>query len=82
MQPLFRRAGRSHDADPGLRNARALQSRPHTDAANPGAKELLVLGVAGITVSPTQIASAYRKLVLELNDPRAPTVLRPSARGT
>ena len=38
-------------------------------------KELLVLGLAGIAVSPSQIASAYRKLALELDDPRAPTVL-------
>jgi len=30
-------------------------------------KELLVLGVAGVTVSPAQIAAAYRKLALELN---------------
>ena len=44
-------------------------------------KELLVLGVAGIAVSPTQIASAYRKLALELDDPRAPTVLDPVREG-
>ncbi len=31
-------------------------------------EELLVLGVAGIAVSPTQIAGAYRKLALELDD--------------
>jgi len=30
-------------------------------------KELLVLGVAGITVSPLQVATAYRKLALELD---------------
>jgi stage II sporulation protein D len=44
-------------------------------------KELLVLGLAGIAVSPTQIASAYRKLALELDDPRAPTVLDPVREG-
>ena len=44
-------------------------------------KELLVLGFAGIAVSPTQIASAYRKLALELDDPRAPTVLDPVREG-
>jgi stage II sporulation protein D len=31
-------------------------------------KELLVLGLAGIDVSPTQMAIAYRKLALRLND--------------
>jgi len=35
-------------------------------------KELLVLGLAGITVSPAQIAVAYRKLALELD--QAPAV--------
>jgi membrane peptidoglycan carboxypeptidase len=35
-------------------------------------KELLVLGVAGIAVSPAQMAVAYRKLALELDDARAP----------
>jgi stage II sporulation protein D len=35
-------------------------------------KELLVLGVAGITVSPAQMAVAYRKLALELD--QAPAV--------
>ncbi len=30
-------------------------------------KELLVLGVAGIAVSPAQMAVAYRKLALELD---------------
>jgi cell division protein FtsI/penicillin-binding protein 2 len=35
-------------------------------------KELLVLGVAGITVSPSQMAVAYRKLALELHDGPAP----------
>jgi len=38
-------------------------------------KELLVLGVAGIAVSPMQIANAYRKLALELDDTRSPGVL-------
>lgn len=39
-------------------------------------KELLVLGVAGIAVSPLQMAGAYRKLALELNDTRALDVVR------
>jgi cell division protein FtsI/penicillin-binding protein 2 len=38
-------------------------------------KELLVLGVAGVTVSPAQMAVAYRKLALELDDARAPAAL-------
>jgi stage II sporulation protein D len=37
-------------------------------------KELLVLGVAGIAVSPAQMAVAYRKLALELDEAQAPTV--------
>jgi stage II sporulation protein D len=37
-------------------------------------KELLVLGLAGILVSPEQMAVAYRKLVLELDDAKAPAV--------
>jgi stage II sporulation protein D len=37
-------------------------------------KELLVLGVAGIEVSPAQVASAYRKLALELDDRRVEAV--------
>ena len=37
-------------------------------------KELLVLGVAGIAVSPMQIATAYRKLALELDDSRVDAV--------
>jgi stage II sporulation protein D len=37
-------------------------------------KELLVLGVAGITVSPAQIAGAYRRLALELDQSKAPAV--------
>ena len=37
-------------------------------------KELLVLGVAGISVSPAQMAVAYRKLALELGDGKAPAV--------
>ena len=36
--------------------------------------ELLVLGVAGIAVSPMQIATAYRKLALELDDNRVHAV--------
>ena len=50
----------------GLRQAPIPQSREQ--------KELLVLGVAGITVSPAQMAVAYRKLALELDDGRAPAV--------
>ena len=38
-------------------------------------KELLVLGVSGVTVSPAQMAVAYRKLALELADARAPAAL-------
>ena len=37
-------------------------------------KELLVLGVAGIAVSPMQMAVAYRKLALELDQTQAPAV--------
>ena len=37
-------------------------------------KELLVLGVAGIAVSPAQMAVAYRKLALELDAGDAPAV--------
>jgi stage II sporulation protein D len=37
-------------------------------------KELLVLGLAGIVVSPMQVANAYRKLVLELDDGRLQAV--------
>ena len=37
-------------------------------------KELLVLGVAGLTVSPLQVATAYRKLALELDDKRVHAV--------
>ena len=37
-------------------------------------KELLVLGVAGITVSPAQMAVAYRRLALELDQAKAPAV--------
>jgi stage II sporulation protein D len=46
-------------------------------------KELLVLGVAGIAVSPAQMAVAYRKLALELDQTKAPAVregLRDSVR--
>jgi stage II sporulation protein D len=38
-------------------------------------KELLVLGVAGIAVSPAQMAVAYRKLAVELYQAKAPAVL-------
>ncbi len=37
-------------------------------------KELLVLGVDGIAVSPAQVATAYRKLALELNESRVDAV--------
>ena len=37
-------------------------------------KELLVLGVAGISVSPAQMAFAYRKLALALDQAKAPAV--------
>jgi stage II sporulation protein D len=37
-------------------------------------KELLVLGVAGIAVSPAQMAVAYRKLALQLDQGKAPEV--------
>jgi stage II sporulation protein D len=37
-------------------------------------KELLVLGLAGIAVSPMQIATAYRKLALKLDDSRVDAV--------
>jgi stage II sporulation protein D len=46
-------------------------------------KELLVLGLAGIAVSPAQMAIAYRKLALELDQAKAPAVregLRDSVR--
>jgi penicillin-binding protein 2 len=39
-------------------------------------KELLVLGVAGIAVSPAQMAVAYRKLALELKDAGALEAVR------
>jgi stage II sporulation protein D len=51
----------------GLGQARTPESREQ--------KELLVLGLAGIEVSPVQIATAYRKLALELRDTRSPGVL-------
>jgi stage II sporulation protein D len=37
-------------------------------------KDLLVLGVAGIAVSPAQTAVAYRRLALELGQAKAPAV--------
>jgi stage II sporulation protein D len=37
-------------------------------------KELLVLGVTGVAVSPAQMAVAYRKLALELDEGEAPAV--------
>ena len=50
----------------GLGRAKTPQTREE--------KELLVLGVAGITVSPMQVATAYRKLALELDDNRVHAV--------
>jgi stage II sporulation protein D len=50
----------------GLSHAKTPETREE--------KELLVLGVAGIVVSPMQIASAYRKLALELDDGRVDAV--------
>jgi cell division protein FtsI/penicillin-binding protein 2 len=44
----------------GLMRQSAPQSREQ--------KELLVLGLEGIAVSPAQMAAAYRKLALQLND--------------
>ncbi|HET6215743.1 MAG TPA: penicillin-binding transpeptidase domain-containing protein, partial [Acidobacteriaceae bacterium] len=44
-------------------------------------KELLVLGIAGIAVSPTQVAAAYRKLALELDDTHTPAALDPVRDG-
>jgi cell division protein FtsI/penicillin-binding protein 2 len=38
-------------------------------------KELLVLGVAGILVSPAQMAAAYRRLALQLDRAKPPSVL-------
>ena len=51
----------------GLGHAPVPQSREQ--------KELLVLGVAGIAVSPAQMAGAYQKLARELDDGKAPAVL-------
>jgi cell division protein FtsI/penicillin-binding protein 2 len=45
-------------------------------------KELLVLGVAGVAVSPMQMAGAYRKLALELKDARAPDAVRDGLRDS
>jgi stage II sporulation protein D (peptidoglycan lytic transglycosylase) len=39
---------------------------PHTREQ----KQLLVLGLSGISVSPEQMATAYRKLALQLDDPK------------
>ena len=50
----------------GLAQASLPQSREQ--------KELLVLGVAGIAVSPAQMAVAYRKLALELDQAKATAV--------
>ncbi len=44
-------------------------------------KELLVLGLAGIAVSPNQIAAAYRKLALELDNFHTPATLDPVRDG-
>ncbi|MGB8539241.1 MAG: SpoIID/LytB domain-containing protein, partial [Acidobacteriaceae bacterium] len=50
----------------GLGEAKTPESREE--------KELLVLGVAGIAVSPAQVATAYRKLAQELPDSRVDAV--------
>jgi cell division protein FtsI/penicillin-binding protein 2 len=50
---------------------------PHTTED----KQLFVLGLAGITASPAQIAFAYRKLWLELNRPESQSMLRPVTLG-
>jgi membrane peptidoglycan carboxypeptidase len=50
----------------GLGQAKIRQTREE--------KELLVLGVAGVVVSPMQVASAYRNLALELDDSRVHAV--------
>jgi membrane peptidoglycan carboxypeptidase len=44
-------------------------------------KELLVLGLWGIVVSPAQMAAAYRKLAQELDDARAPAALEAVRQG-
>jgi stage II sporulation protein D len=45
-------------------------------------KELLVLGVAGLTTSPAQIATAYRKLALELDQTPALDAVREGLRDS
>jgi cell division protein FtsI/penicillin-binding protein 2 len=45
-------------------------------------KELLVLGVAGIAVSPVQMAGAYRKLALELKGTQALDAVRDGLMGS
>ena len=74
LQPLLRRACRPHSAGAGRGHPRTL--RPGADAhpQSREQKELLVLGVAGIAVSPAQMAIAYRKLALELDQAQAPAV--------
>jgi stage II sporulation protein D len=52
----------------GLTQAHPPQSREE--------KELLVLGLTGITVSPAQMAAAYRKLAMELDTPQGPEAVR------
>jgi cell division protein FtsI/penicillin-binding protein 2 len=44
-------------------------------------KQLFVLGLAGITASPAQIAVVYRKLWLELNRPESHATLNPVMLG-
>jgi cell division protein FtsI/penicillin-binding protein 2 len=44
-------------------------------------KQLLVLGLAGIAVTPAQVAIAYRKLMLKLVEPRTLQSLRPVQQG-
>jgi stage II sporulation protein D len=51
----------------GLPQTHTAQSREQ--------EELVVLGLAGVLVSPVQVAEAYRKLALELDAPQAPAAL-------
>jgi stage II sporulation protein D len=58
----------------GLPQANPAQTREQ--------KELLVLGVAGLTTSPGQIAAAYRKLALELDHTPALDAVREGLRDS
>jgi len=46
---------------------------PTPPALSTDAKQLLVLGVSGIAVSPAQMAEAYRRLALHWTNPSGPT---------